>query len=441
LLSDIGIIILLLLVNAFFAGSEIALLSVNSNRIRALAEEGNKKAILLKKMIDDPSKFLATIQIGITFAGLFAGAYAADAFAAPIVQGLLKAGVAIPENILKSITMVLLTVILSYFSLVVGELVPKRVAMRKADAIASAIVSVIRVISVATTPFVKILSLSTNAVLRLFGIDPHDNEEEVTEEEIRMMVDVGGTTGSIDKSEKEMINNIFEFDNKTVDDIAIHRTDIVALDVNTPIDEIVKVTLHDRYSRLPVYEENIDNIIGILHLKDLMNAILLPEKKQANPANAVNIDLRAILRKPFFVPVSKTTDKLFAEMQKSKNHMAIIVDEYGGTEGLVTMEDLIEEIMGSIYDEYDEEDIPEITTVDANTFILSGTAGLDTVSAFFNTAMPVDEYDTVSGFIIGQIGRIPADDEQLEIEFNGLLFKVSKIEDRRIVSATVVQLS
>ena len=441
MLSDIGIIILLLLVNAFFAGSEIALLSVNSNRIRALAEEGNKKAILLKKMIDDPSKFLATIQIGITFAGLFAGAYAADAFAAPIVQGLLKAGVAIPENILKSITMVLLTVILSYFSLVVGELVPKRVAMRKADAIASAIVSVIRVISVATTPFVKILSLSTNAVLRLFGIDPHDNEEEVTEEEIRMMVDVGGTTGSIDKSEKEMINNIFEFDNKTVDDIAIHRTDIVALDVNTPIDEIVKVTLHDRYSRLPVYEENIDNIIGILHLKDLMNAILLPEKKQANPANAVNIDLRAILRKPFFVPVSKTTDKLFAEMQKSKNHMAIIVDEYGGTEGLVTMEDLIEEIMGSIYDEYDEEDIPEITTVDANTFILSGTAGLDTVSAFFNTAMPVDEYDTVSGFIIGQIGRIPADDEQLEIEFNGLLFKVSKIEDRRIVSATVVQLS
>jgi len=436
LLSDIGMIILLLLVNAFFAGSEIALLSVNANKVRARAEEGDKKAILMKKMIDDPSKFLATIQIGITFAGLFSGAFAAAAFSEPLVNWLIRLGVTIPRSVLMSITIVLITATLSYFNLVFGELVPKRVAMRKADAIATAIVSVLRLISVAATPFVKILSISTNAMLRLFGIDPNDNEEEVTEEEIRMMVDVGGNTGMIDEAEKEMINNVFEFDNKTVDDIAVHRTDIVALAVDAPKAEIIEVALRDRYSRIPVYEENIDNIIGILHLKDFMNAVLLPENVKADA-----IDLRAIIRKPFFVPVSKTTDKLFEEMQKSKNHMAIIVDEYGGTEGLVTMEDLIEEIMGSIYDEYDEEDAPDITTVDANTFVLAGTADLDTVASFFDVTMPVDDYETVSGFIIGQIGRIPADDEHPEVEFEGLLFKVDRIEDKRIVSCTVVQIA
>ena len=436
MLSDIGMIILLLLVNAFFAGSEIALLSVNANKVRARAEEGDKTAALLKKMIDDPSKFLATIQIGITFAGLFAGAYAASSFSEPLVDWFITIGVTLPRNVMLSITMVLITVLLSYFNLVFGELVPKRVAMRKADTFAYAIVSVIRFVSVAATPFVKVLSMSTNAILRLFGIDPNDNEEEITEEEIRMMVDVSKSTGMIDETERERIYNVFEFDNKTVDDIAVHRTDIVALSVDAPRAEILEVALRDKYSRIPVYEDSIDNIIGILHLKDFMNAVLLPES-----GAAAEIDLRGIIRKPFFVPVSKTTDKLFEEMQKSKNHMAIIVDEYGGTEGLVTMEDLIEEIMGSIYDEYDEEDVPDITTVDANTFVLAGTADLDSVARFFKVSMPVDEYETVSGFIIGQIGRIPADDEQPEIEFEGLLFKVNQIEDKCIASCTVVQLA
>ena len=434
LLSDIGMIVLLLLVNAFFAGSEIALLSVNATKVRARAEDGDKRAILLKKMIEDPSRFLATIQIGITFAGLFAGAYAASAFAGPIVEELLEAGVPISQKVLEPVIMVALTMALAYFNLVLGELVPKRIAMRKADSIANVVVSVIRVFAVAATPFVKLLSVSTNAILRLFGIDPHDNDEEVTEEEIRMMVDVGGHTGMIDEAEQAMINNVFEFDNKTVADIAVHRTDIVALDVEATREEIIETVLRDRYSRIPVYEENIDNIIGILHLKDFMNAIMTPTASDAD------WDLRAMLRKPFFVPVSKTTDKLFEEMQKSKNHMAIIVDEYGGTEGLVTMENLIEEIMGSIYDEYDEEETPDITTVDANTFILSGTADLDSVAKFFNVTMPLEDYETVSGFIIGQIGRIPADDEEIEVTFENLLFKVDRIEDRRIVSATVVQM-
>ena len=431
MLSDIVMIVLLLLVNAFFACSEIALLSVNATRVRARADEGDKKAIALKKVIDDPSRFLATIQIGITFAGLFAGAYASSAFAEPIVEALLAHGISIPANVLTMVTVVLITVALSYFNLVFGELVPKRVAMRKADAIANVVVGVIRVFSVIATPFVKILSLSTNAMLRLFGIDPQDNEEDVTEEEIRMMVDVGGTTGTIDESEKEMINNVFEFDNKTAGDIIIHRTDIVALPVTASREEIIDVALHEGYSRIPVFEENIDDIIGILHVKDFMGAMI---------KNPDAIDLRALVRKPFFVPVSKTTDTLFSEMQKSKNHMAIVVDEYGGTEGLVTMEDLIEEIMGSIYDEYDEEETPDIVTVDANTFVLSGTADLDSVAKFFNVSLPIDAYETVSGFIIGQIGRIPAEDEHPEVAFEGLLFKVDKIEDKRILSSTVVQL-
>ena len=432
MLSDIVTIVLLLLVNAFFACSEIALLSVNATKIRARADEGDKKAIALKKVLDDPSRFLATIQIGITFAGLFAGAFAASAFAEPIVAALLAAGIAIPANVLTMVVVVLITVLLSYFNLVFGELVPKRVAMRKADAIANVVVGIIRVFSAIATPFVKILSVSTNAMLRLFGIDPHDNDEDVTEEEIRMMVDVGGTTGTIDESEKEMINNIFEFDNKTAGEIAVHRTDIVALSVNVTKEEITDTALHEGYSRIPVYEDSIDDIIGILHVKDFMGAMI--EHPDA-------IDLRKLVRKPFFVPVSKTTDTLFSEMQKSKSHMAIVVDEYGGTEGLVTMEDLIEEIMGSIYDEYDEEETPDIVTVDANTFVLSGTADLDSVAKFFNVALPVDAYETVSGFIIGQIGRIPAEDEHPEVEFEGLLFKVDKIEDKRILSSTVVQVS
>ena len=436
MIGKLLILVLLILVNAFFAAAEIALLSVNPNKIKQKADDGNKKAILLKHTIENPNKYLATIQIGISLAGLFSGAFAGLAFSNSIVSFLIGLGLTIDAIILRQIIILLLTVLLSYFSLVFGELVPKRMVMNKAYEFSMLVIGFIYWLSVLATPFVKFLSFSTNTVLRLLGIDPDESNDDVTEEEIRMMVDVGGDTGMIDAYEKIMINNIFEFDNKTADDIATHRKDLVALPVNASKEEVIRAATVERYSRIPVYEDNIDNIVGILHIKDFLNYIFRPEN-----AFLDDIDLMSIITKPYFVPVSKKTDELFAEMQKNKVHIAVVVDEYGGTEGIVTMEDLVEEIMGNILDEYDEEEQPDIMNIDTNTYLVNGTTDLDTVSEFFGTALPVDDYDTVSGFVIGQIGRIPLENEKPEVEFNGLLFKVYYMEEKRISSVIVCKLA
>lgn len=425
------VLILLVGINALLAGTEIALLSVNQNKIRVMADSGDKKAALLKKTIENPSEFLSTIQIGITLAGMLSGAFAANAFSDIFVSFLASKGIFFPA--LKQITTILITLILSYFQLVLGELVPKRIAMKKADAFALKIIGFVSVFAKITTPFVKLLSASTNIILKLIGINPEEEDEEVTEEEIRLMVDVGGETGMIDKSEKERINNIFEFDNKIADDISTHRKDILAISIDADEKEIFEVGLNDRFSRIPVYEDNIDNIIGILHVKDLAKAIVSGEEN-------VKVDLKNIMRTPYFVPSSKKTDDLFEEMQANKIHIAIVVDEYGGTSGLVTMEDLIEEIMGSILDEYDEEEKPEIEALDSNTFLIQGTTDLETVSNFLNREFPIEEYDTVSGFVIGQLGRIPAEAEQPEILYEGVLFKVYAVEEKRIASVIVSEL-
>jgi putative hemolysin len=428
------VLAVLILINAFFAGIEVAFLSVNINKIKQKADEGDSKAILLRKMIENPSKFLATIQVGISFAGLFSGAFAGQAFSEPIVAALIAMGVTASPEVLTQFTILALTILLSYFSLVFGELVPKRVAMKNAYALSMTCVGFVNGVSTVATPFVKLLSLSTNMMLKLFGIDPHAHDDNVTEEEIRLMVDVGGTSGSIDESEKEMINNVFEFDNKSAEDIATHRKDMLALPIDVSREAVIKSVTQEHYSRIPVYEDNIDNIVGILHIKDFFNYILKPENMHSDTLN-----IKEILRKPYFVPESKKTDELFEEMQKNKVHIAIVVDEYGGTAGIVTMEDLIEEIMGSILDEYDEEEQPEIEEIDQNTYLINGRADLDTVSEFFNVSLPIDDYDTISGFIIGQIGRIPLEEEQPEIEFNGLLFKVHSVEEKRISSVVAVR--
>lgn len=258
------------------------------------------------------------------------------------------------------------------------------------------------------------------------------DKDNISKEEIRIMVSAVAESGKIDENEIEMIHNIFEFNDKTVEEIVTHRKDIVALSASAKKEEILQKAVDEKYSRFPVYEDSIDNIIGILHIKDLLKYII---KENGD------IPLRSIVRKPYFVPLSKKTDELFGELQKLKQHMAIVVDEYGGIIGLVTMEDLIEEIMGSILDEYDEEETPDIQTMDDNTFVINGTTSLDAVSDFLEVPLPTDDYDTLSGFIIGQLGRIPTGNEQPEIEFNGLLFKVYKAEGKRISYAVVCRLS
>jgi len=411
--------------NGFFAASEIALISLNDNKLRFMSNDRNKKKIeLLKKLLSEPGRFLATIQIGITLGSMLSSAFASESFSDRLV-GLIKlTGIPVPDAVLKSISVIVISMILSYFSLVIGELVPKRIAMKKEEDISLFAVRPLYILSVATLPVVKFLNASTNVIVRLFGIDPNQDEEEVTEEEIRMMVDVGEEKGAIQENEKEMINNIFDFDNKTAMDIMTHRTDIVALPIDAGLKEVINVINEEKYTRIPVYEGSIDNIIGILHAKDIIKFIDCDQSRE-------DFDLRKLIRNPYNVPWSKRTDELFSELQKSKNHMAIIIDEYGGTAGIVTMEDLVEEIVGNILDEYDEEE-KELEKLDDNTYIASGSVGLDVVKEQFDAPLPIEKYDTLSGFVISQLGRIPEHEEKPEIEFSGLVFKVMEISEKKI---------
>lgn len=421
MISELMLLVLLIALNAFFAASEIALISLNENKLRYMAEEGNKKASQLLKILDDPSKFLATIQIGITLAGFLASAFAADTFAEPLVELIKKTQIPVSETVLKNIAVIFITLVLSYFTLIFGELVPKRLAMKKTETISFFVVSPLIALSTVTSPFVKLLSVSTNFVVRLFGIDPAAEEEMVTEEEIRMLVDVGEEKGAIDENEREMINNIFEFDNKEVCDIMTHRTEIVGIPITASIKEIMDIVKEAKFTRYPVYEENIDDIIGILNIKDF---IQLTEDRN-------DFCLKNIIRQPYYVPSSKKADELFRELQSTKTHMAVVIDEYGGTAGIVTIEDLLEEIVGNIFDEYDEEE-KEFEKLDENTFIISGVTSLDRVTEVLDVDLPVDDYDTLSGFIIGQLGRIPEEGETPEVEFEEIVFKVEKVEEKRI---------
>ena len=419
-MSQIIVLAILILINAFFAATEIAFISLNDAKIEKQAKEGNKKAKQIKKMLREPSKFLATIQIGITLAGFLSSAFAADAFAddlAPMLQNLMPLGLATWRNI----SIILITIILSYFSLIFGELVPKRLAMRNSEKIAFGTIGIVRAISIITAPFVKLLTASTNGISKLFGISGTD-EETVTEEEIRMMVDVGEEKGSIKEEERELINNVFEFNDKVVSEIMIHRKDIYAIDINSDIDNILKELDEYKYSRIPVYEENIDNIVGMLFIKDLLANVNKKEK----------VKIAKIIREPYFVSENKPIDELFRDLQKNKHQLAIVLDEYGGTAGLVTMEDIIEELVGNIFDEYDEEE-KEFEKIDDNTFLISGSVSIHDLRKILGVEIPEGEYDTLSGYLIELLGRIPSDDEKPVIETKRVTYKIEDYEEKRIL--------
>ena len=414
------VLAILILVNAFFAATEIAFISINDAKIEKQAKEGNKKAKQIRKMLKEPSKFLATIQIGITLAGFLSSAFAADAFAddlAPALQNLIPLGL----SVWKNISIVIITMILSYFSLVFGELVPKRLAMKKAEKIAFGTVKIVRAISIITAPFVKLLTASTNGISKIFGISETD-EDTVTEEEIRMMVDVGEEKGSIEEEEKELINNVFEFNDKVVSEIMIHRKDIYAIDIESDINDILKELDEYKYSRIPVYEDNIDNIVGLLFIKDLLANINKKEK----------VKISNLLREAYFVSENKQINELFKDMQRNKHQIAIVLDEYGGTAGLVTMEDIIEELVGNIFDEYDDEE-KDYEKIDDNTYLISGSVSIHDLRKILNVQIPDGEYDTLSGYLIEKLGRIPSDDEKPIIETERVTYKIEDYEDKRII--------
>ena len=417
------LLFVLVIINAFFAMSEIAIISLNDNDVDKQAEDGNKKAKKVKKLTENPSNFLSTIQIGVTLAGFLTSASASSSFAAGLTEKLVALGTPIPANVINGISVVLITVIMSYFSLVFGELAPKRMAMQKPEKIAYSVVGILLVVKTITAPFVKVLSASTNLIVRLCGFDPNANEESVTEEEIRMMVDVGQEKGVIEDIQKEMIDNIFDFDDIDVSDIMTHRTDMFAVEDTDSLEQVVSISIEHGYSRIPVFHEDPDNIIGIVYIKDLLKYISSSLPKDKGPKD--------VMREAYYVPFSKSCGALFNEMCEKHMQMAVVVDEYGGTAGIVTMEDLLEAIVGNIQDEYDNED-EEIVEVSENVFTIDGTAYIEEVNELVGDIIPEGDYDTLGGFLISRLGYLPKDGDMTEVEFENLKFTILNVEDRRI---------
>lgn len=409
----------LTLVNAFFAGAEMAVVSVNKNRIKVLADEGSKRAALLQTLFEDSTKFLSTIQVAITLAGFFSSASAATGISQVLGGWIAQFG--IPYS--NTIAVVVVTIILSYFTLVFGELVPKRIALQKAEAFSLFVVQPIYIISKILSPFIKLLSLSTNGFLHLIGMKTENLEEAVSEEEIKKMLETGSENGVFNEIEKEMINSIFSFDDKTAKDVMVPRREVFAIDIEEPLEKILDEILETRHSRIPVYEEQIDNIIGILQVKDVMI--------EARKKSFEEVDIRALLKEAFFVPDGKSTDELFREMQKTKNRMAVLIDEYGGVSGILTVEDLVEEVMGEITDEHEEE-VVELQKIGEKEYLLDGSILIEELNEKLNLKLETENYDTLSGYLIEALGYIPKDSGQCELDADGVHFKILEVKEKRI---------
>lgn len=416
-LLELLLIFVLILINAFFAASEMAIISSNKTKLTILAEDGNEKAKLILKILNEPSRFLSTIQIGITLAGFFASASAATSVSNYLSAFLRQFN--IPGN--QQISVISITILISYITLVLGELFPKRVALQKSEELSMLVIKPIIFISKVTKPFVKLLTLSTNVLVKVFGLSLHNLEEKISEEEIRSMIEVGEENGVINEIEKNMIDGIFEFDDTLAKEIMTPRTSVFALDITTPLEELIDQVLEEQYSRIPVYEDDIDNVIGVLYMKDLFVHI----------RNNDSIDIKSILRPAYFVPETKNIDALFKELQLTNNHMAILIDEYGGFSGIATIEDLIEEVMGNIFDEYDEED-DGIKKIDSNTYIVDGLTSIDDINELLDLELPSDDFDTIGGFVITLLGSIPKENENNVIEYENITFKIEKLTEKRI---------
>lgn len=412
----------LILLNAFFASSEVALISLKPATVRRLGTEGGRRGRRLADLVGNSGRFLATVQVGVTFAGFMASAFAADTFSEPVTGWLYGLGLQfLSKKILGGVIMVAITILLSYISLVFGELVPKQLGLRYAEAVALNVAGPIDFIARVTAPFVWFLNASVNFVLRLFGVTP-GNSQEVTEEEIRMMVDIGEENGAIESDEKRMIENVFEFNNTTAAEVMTHRTEMVALDIEAPPEEVEKVLMSCGFSRVPVYREDIDEIIGFLHFREYLSA-----KVQGNSAP----DIRKLLKPVYLAPETMRANILFRNMQSKKFGMAIILDEFGGTSGLVTIEDLLEEIVGSLYDEYDEADI-EIEQLGEGEWRIDGSMRLDEISRRLDLALPEEEYDTIGGLVFGMLNEVPTVGATVELPASGISIRVESVEERRV---------
>lgn len=421
----------LTLLNAFFASAEMAIVSVNRNRIHMLAEEGNVKALLLEKLLEEPTKFLSTIQVGITLASFFSSASAATGISDDV--GRLLASYHVPYG--QQLGLVVVTILLSYVTLVFGELFPKRVALQKSEAIAMFSVKPILLVSKIANPFIKLLSLSTNVLIKMVGMNARDLEEKVSREEIRSLVEVGQEHGVLNATEKEMINSIFEFDDKVAKEVMTPRTKVYLVNIDKPLSEYIDELLEEKYSRVPVFEGDSDNIIGILYMKDFF--------LEARRVGFDHVEVQSLLQPAYFVSEHKNIDELFKEMQRLKNHMAVLIDEYGGFSGIVTIEDLIEEVMGDIDDEHDDGE-PEFIEIEQGHWSVSGLLTVEKLCYQLDVDLEMDDesrdYDTVGGMVTHWLERIPEANDQFDLEEQKLRFVVTAVEDKRIERIKIMKI-
>lgn len=417
MIKQILLQIILIALNAFFAATEIAVISLNEKKVRALAEDGNKKAVKMLKIIEEPTQFLSTIQIGITLAGFLGSAFAADNFAEVLSAAISKAFNLSADNtkIINTVAVVLVTLILSYFTLIFGELVPKRIAMKHKEKLANSVCGIISFLAAVLKPIIWFLTISTNAVLRLVGIDPHEKEEPVSEEDIVLMLDAGADEGSLDHDDIEYIKNVFKLDKMTAEDVMTPRKSVISISYDASDKEILEIIEEESYSRIPVYEDNPDKIIGILHACDYLLK-----------RNEKNFNLKSILHTPVFVPETVSLDVLFKDMQTDHNHLAVVVNEYGETSGIVTMEDILEEIVGEIWDERDEE-IDEFKKIGDNTYKVLCTASLDDFREYFKLEDEEElDVSTVNGWITEITGIIP--EVNYSFDYKNLTVTITKAD-------------
>lgn len=417
MIKQILLQIILIALNAFFAATEIAVISLNEKKVRALAEDGNKKAVKMLKIIEEPTQFLSTIQIGITLAGFLGSAFAADNFAEVLSAAISKAFNLSADNtkIINTVAVVLVTFILSYFTLIFGELVPKRIAMKHKEKLANSVCGIISFLAAVLKPIIWFLTVSTNAVLRLVGIDPHEKEEPVSEEDIVLMLDAGADEGSLDHDDIEYIKNVFKLDKMTAEDVMTPRKSVISISYDASDKEILEIIEEESYSRIPVYEDNPDKIIGILHACDYLLK-----------RNEKNFDLKSMLHTPVFVPETVSLDVLFKDMQTDHNHLAVVVNEYGETSGIVTMEDILEEIVGEIWDERDEE-IDEFKKIGDNTYKVLCTASLEDFREYFKLEDEEElDVSTVNGWITEITGIIP--EVNYSFDYKNLTVTITKAD-------------
>ena len=451
--------VVLIAVNAVFACAEIAVVSCNDAKLEKMAQEGNKKAAKLFRLTEQPSRFLATIQVVITLSGFLGSAFAAENFSGRFVSVLVDAGVQIPEKTLDAIAVVLITLLLSYITLIFGELVPKRLAMHNSEKIALGVSGLVTAASKIFAPLVGLLTVSTNGILRLFGIDPNEDDDQVTEEEIRMMVDAGSEKGTIDNEEKDMIQNVFEFDDLTIDEICVHRTDVDLLWMEDSIEEWEQLIHESRHSYYPVCGETVDDIIGVLDAKDyfrlrtkdrdhvmkeaIKQPYFVPENIKAFfrfRGRTKDFIMKHAVKPAQFIPKSVKADVLFRRMKVSHNHFAVVLDEYGGMDGIITVRNLIEQLVGDLNDEAEIGQPSEIELISTDTWKIMGSASLDDVAEELKIKLPVDEYETFGGYIFGELGAVPDDGSQFELETDDLWIKVMRVKEHRVENTVVKRL-